>query len=175
MFKWLRRWKRYPTAEISNNKHLEQAMENTPIAFVTEQQPLSRVDWSILMVIDDSVYWGKDKNGWVPQRHFYKTSKTGIEAAFLSLSTAQKSPWETYFKTLLSAYFDRFDGQLIRLQACAMSAVEITTEGHYNCRCAVQVEAQSTGLNAPVEEQQRYFELVLSGTTFEELALKELR
>ena len=111
----------------------------------------------------------------VQQRHFYSTSKTGIEAAFLALPAAQKAPWETHFKALLSAYFDRFDGQLIRLKACTMSVVEITAEGHYNWRCAVQVEAQSTGLNAPVEEQQKHFELILSGTTFEELALKELR
>ncbi len=51
----------------------------------------------------------------------------------------------------------------------------MTKEGHYCWNFDVGVEAQSTGLDAPVEEQVRRFELVLSGETFQELTLKELK
>ncbi|MGH1336441.1 MAG: hypothetical protein ACRBFS_09965 [Aureispira sp.] len=175
MFKWLRRWKRYSIAEISNHQHLEQARMKEAAAFIAVQAPLSSINWPILILVEGVVYWGKEKEGLVQQQHFYKTDKKGIEAAFLGLSPASQKNWKTHLKGILSAYFDRFDGQLVRLKEGTILTIEITEKGHYKVHYDLQVEAQSTGLHAPVEEQTRRFELLLSGRTFEELALKELR
>lgn len=175
MLKWLQSWKRYPVAEIREAQYLEQAKTTTTEQFLARQEPEKTSNWPILHVAGNAVYWGKVDDHQVRQRHFYRTDKTGLEKALLDLPEQEQEQWKQHAKAILSAYFDRFDGQLIRLKKLSTTQVEITQEGNYCWQYAVEVDAQSTGLNAPVEEQTRQFELLLSGVTFQELALKELR
>lgn len=175
MLEWLQSWKRYPISEIKNAQHLERARAKDPSEFITHQHPQKTSDWSILKVVGNAVFWGKVNSYYIRQRYFYTTDKKGIETALVDLPEPHQQHWEQTAKTIISNYFDQFDGQLVRLQKLVVVEVEITEEGHYCWRYDTEIEVQSTGLNAPVRQEVRQFELLLSGQTFEELALKELR
>lgn len=175
MFKWLNSWKRYPVAEIREAQYLEQARTKAPEYFIARQHPQKTSTFPIIKVAGNAVYWGKVEEHQVRQRHFYRTDKSGIEQLLLNLPPKHLQQWKEHNTTILSNYFDQWDGQLIQINSLTLTKIEITQEGHYCWHYQVEVTAQSTGLNAPVEQQTRSFELLLSGATFQELALKELR
>lgn len=175
MFKWLNSWKQYPVAEIREAQYLEQARTKAPEYFIARQHPQKTSNFPIIKVAGNAVYWGKVENHEVRQRHFYRTDKNGIEKLLLNLPPKHLQQWKKHTKAILSTYFDQWDGQLIHIKSLSITNIEITQEGHYCWHYQVGVEAQSTGLNAPVEQQTKAFELLLSGETFQELALQELR
>jgi hypothetical protein len=174
MLAWLNLWQRIPVSEIKEAQHLEQAKTVSPEKFIARQHPQKTSNWPILQVAGNAVYWGKVSEHEVRRRRFYRTDKRGIETALCGLPEKHAQEWQQHAKAILSTYFDQLDGQLVRIKQLTCQDVTITQEGHYCWRYQVGLEAQSTGLHAPVEQQTRLFELCLSGETFQEMTLKEL-
>jgi len=174
MFRLFNEWNdTLALAEIKAGQHLSMAEAADSKAFFKKMEFKNSCPWSIFLIQEDAVYWGKsNKKEEVPKGSFFVSSRQEIEDNFVASE-------EGLFKTKLDViqrhirrHFEEIDGTKYTLLEADYADVKLLDNTHFEFLIDVKVKMKMMTRVPKTSEGQTQVKLVLRSHNFSKVNVR---